>query len=320
MDISWDDAQTFLAVAEAGSISAGAQRLGLGQPTVSRRIALLETRLGTRLFARTRRGARLTDAGSRLRPAAEQMARWAGEFERLAAGAEQAIEGTVRIASPPALSVDLVAPLAAGLRAAYPRLRLEVLAGVDHVDLVRGEADLAIRTRDAKAPELSTLAEGTSPIGVFASPDYARALEARRASEGRHGPIGLAELDWITWARPYEGVAPRPMLERAIEDFSPAFASDDYLVQRAAAVAGLGALMMDIRGAELVDLVELDVGFRPPPLTFRLVCARSARFVPRIRLVAERFVRAVEEVEADGIGALATRERARVGSPARGED
>lgn len=304
MDISWDDAQTFLAVAEGGSISAGAKRLGLGQPTVSRRIALLEERLGSRLFLRAQRGAQLTEAGSRLRPAAEQMARWAGEFERLAAGAEQAVEGTVRIASPPALSVDLVAPLAAEIRAEHPRLCIEVLAGVDHVDLVRGEADLAIRTHPSKAPELETLAEGTSPLGVFVSPGYADALEARRREAGREGPIALDELDWISWAAPYEGVAPRPMLERAIDDFTPSFASDDYLVQRAAAVAGLGALLMDIRGAELVDLVEIDVGFRPPPITFRLVCARSARFVPRIRIVAERILRAVEEVETQGIGRL----------------
>lgn len=290
MDISWDDAQTFLAVAEGGSISAGAQRLGLGQPTVSRRIALLEARLGAALFTRSKRGVELTETGGRLRPAAEQMARWAGEFARLAEGREGEAEGLVRIASPPAIAVDVLAPLAARLRAAHPALRLELRAGVEHLDLTRGEADLAIRTRPPSEPELMSLGRGESALGVFASRAYAEALATRRDDAGRSGAIGLDELDWITWGRAYAHVPPRPMLERAIPDFAPAFASDDYLVLRAAAVAGLGAMILDVRSARTAGLVALDVGFTPPPNAFHLVCAKSARFVPRIRLVADAVV------------------------------
>ena len=287
----WDDAQTFLAVVEAGSISGGAKRLGLGQPTVSRRIALLEERLGMALFQRTQQGARVTEAGARLLPAAEQMARWAGEFGRIARGAESAPEGLGRIASPPALAVDVVAPLAAELQAEHPAIRLEILSSVSHVDLVRGEADLAIRTRPPSEPELTTLASDTIRAGVFAAPNYVAALAERRAAAGRTGPAELAELDWITWARPFEHVPPRPMLARAIPDFVPAFTSDDYLVQRAAAVAGLGAMILDERGAASVGLEAIDVGFTPPMTSFGLVCAKSARNVPRIRLVADWIAR-----------------------------
>ncbi|MEM9175809.1 MAG: LysR family transcriptional regulator [Myxococcota bacterium] len=291
MDISWDDAQTFLAVAEAGSISGGAKRLGLGQPTVSRRIALLEARLGVALFQRAQQGATVTEAGARLRPAAEQMARWAGEFGRIARGVESAPDGLVRIASPPALAVDFIAPLAAALQVDHPSLRVEILASVAHVDLVRGDADLAIRTRRATEPELMTLAAGSIRAGVFASPEYVRALTARRHDAGRSGPVELAEIDWITWARPFEHVPPRPMLARAIPDLVPAFTSDDYLVQRAAAVAGLGAMILDERGAELAGLAPIDVGFDPPATAFGLVCAKSAQHVPRIRLVADWIAR-----------------------------
>ena len=297
MDISWEDAHTFLAVVEAGSISGGAKRLGLGQPTVSRRIALLEERLGVSLFQRVQQGARVTDAGARLLPAAEQMARWAGEFERIARGSEAAAEGLVRIASPPALAVDVVAPLAAELATDHPGLRLEILASVAHVDLVRGDADLAIRTRPANEPELTTLATGRSRAGVFAAPRYVEALTTRRAGEGRSGPVELAELDWITWARPFEDVAPRPMLARAIPDFEPAFTSDDFLVQRAAAVAGLGAMILDERGAQLVGLEAIDVGFALPESGFGLVCAKSAQHVPRIRRVADWIARQIARFE-----------------------
>ena len=297
MDISWDDAQTFLAIAEAGSISGGAQKLGLGQPTVSRRIALLEERLGLSLFVRSKLGVELTDAALRLRPAAEQMARWASELERLASGEEEEATGTVRIAAPPAMAVDWLAGLAAELSQDHPALQIEVLASVDHIDLVRGEADLALRTRPTNEPELMTLAEGVSSVGVFASPAYAEALAERRARDGRReAQITFADLDWVTWAKPYEQVAPRPMLERTIPDFVPAFASDDFLVQRAATVAGMGAMILDFRGAERVGLVPIDVEFNPPPNTFRLVCAKSMQFVPRVRLVAERVIETIRSI------------------------
>ena len=95
MNISWEDAQTFLAVAEKRSFSAAARALEVRQPTISRRIANLEERLGTQLFRRGKQGAALTDNGARLLPAAEQMARWAGEFGRLAAGAQEVCLGCV---------------------------------------------------------------------------------------------------------------------------------------------------------------------------------------------------------------------------------
>jgi len=293
MDISWSDAQTFLAIAEGGSISAGAARLGLGQPTVSRRVAQLENRLGCALFTRSKQGVTLTEVGARLLPAAEQMARWASEFERLAQGAEALAEGVVRIAAPPGIAVDWLAPLAARLRNAHPRLRLEILAGVEHVDLTRGDADLAVRTRAPGAPELMTLASGTSEVGVFAAPRYVEALAARLDRDLASAPPALHEIDWVTWARPFEHVPPRPLLERAIPDFEPAFASDDYLVLRSAVTAGLGAMVLDATqgaGGEASALVEIDLGFTLPPNDFHLVCAKSMQFVPRVRVVAEELI------------------------------
>ena len=66
MHTSWEDAETFLAVAEHDSFSAAAAMLGVGQPTISRRIANLESRLGCQLFTRSKLGSQLTEAGSRL--------------------------------------------------------------------------------------------------------------------------------------------------------------------------------------------------------------------------------------------------------------
>ncbi len=297
MDISWDDAQTFLAVAEERSFSRAAGVLGLGQPTVSRRIAGLETRLGSQLFRRGRQGTELTEAGARLLPAAEQMARWAGEFGRLARGAEERPAGTVRIAAPPGLAVEVLAPLAAVARERLPEIRLEVLASVDYLDLARGGADLAIRTRENREPELMTIYSVAVEIGVFGTRDYHRRLTARLSALGRgtDSIFRIQDLDWITWAFPYEAVAPRPMLERAIPDFEPAFTSDNYLVLKSALMAGMGVMVLEKTlerqespiGPSRAELIELDLGFELPRSDYHLVCAKSMRFVPRVRAVAD---------------------------------
>lgn len=284
MDISWEDAQTFLTVAEQRSFSAAARVLGLGQPTISRRIAQLEERLGCQLFWRGRRGADLTEEGARLLPAAEQMARWAGEFGRLARGAEESLEGTVRIAAPPGTAVEFLAPLAVLMKERLPGIRLEVLASIEHIDLSRGAADLAIRTRTPNEPELTSLFTASVEVGVFAAASYAARFEGRR--------VRPAEIDWITWAFPYEHVDPRPMLEREVPGFEPTFSSDNYLVQKNATLAGVGAMVLERTRHPLAStqLVELDVDLDLRAGAMHLVCAKSMQYVPRVRSVAEMLI------------------------------
>jgi DNA-binding transcriptional LysR family regulator len=303
MNTSWEDAQTFLAVAEKRSFSAASGLLGVGQPTISRRIAALEGRLGCQLFMRGKRGAQLTDAGARLLPAAEQMARWAGEFGRLAQGAEESPTGTVRIAAPPGLAVEVLAPLAATAREQLPEIRLEVLASVDYIDLSRGGADLAIRTRETHEPELATIHSAEFEIGVFATLEYRASLVEKLRDAGRvDSTFRIEDLDWITWSFPYEQVAPRPMLERAIPDFAPAFASDNYLVLKSALAAGLGVMVLEKQSTgnppANADLVEIDLGFSLPPSEYYLICAKSMRYVPRVRAVTDLIVERLHGVGA----------------------
>lgn len=302
MDTSWEDAQTFLAVAEQRSFSAAANLLNVGQPTISRRIASLERRLGVQLFTRSKLGTELTEAATRLLPAAEQMARWAGEFGRLGEGAEAEPTGMVRLAAPPGLAVEVLAPMAAIVRVQHPDIRLEVLASVDYLDLARGEADLAIRTRATGEPELATIHSAEFEIGIFASADYKARLTEAAATQGRAGsPFRIEDLDWITWSSRYEQVAPRPMLERAIPNFVPAFSSDNYLVLKSALYAGLGVMVLERQGAadfpRSEELVEIDLGFQLPSAEYHLICARSMRFVPRVRAVADMLIERLYEAE-----------------------
>jgi len=277
MPLSWEDAQTLLAVAEAGSFSNAARNLAVGQPTVSRRIRALERSLGQQLFVRGRHGAQPTAAAQSLTQAAGQMARWAAEFSRAVAGTEQQVSGTVRIAAPPAIAVEQLAPFAARLKRTHPDITLDILSAVDHVDLTRGAADIAVRTQRPGEPELVALHEGRNLPGVYGAPAYVATLSQ---------PCSLTELDWVTWSTAYRHVVPRPMLERLIPGFAPVFTSDDYLVQKAAVRSGLGAMIMgQPAGPDLEAFVPIDIGVQLPAYDFYLVAARSMQHVPRVATV-----------------------------------
>lgn len=283
--LSWEDAQTFLAVAEQRSFSAAAKQLGLGQPTISRRIKNLESLLQQQLFERGKFGAMPTAAAELLMPAAEQMAKWATEFNRTAYGSQLEVAGTVKIAAPPGVAMEQLAPFAALLKRKEPALQLEILSSVALVDLTRGTADIAIRTQAPNEPGLVALYQASSRIAVFASRDYAQKIKQ---------PCTWQDLDWISWTGQFRDVPPRPMLEKVIPNFAPVFASDDYLVQKAAAKAGLGAFIMAVpRGFEESELIEIDIGVELPAANVYFVCAKSMQQVPRVRVVVQHLIEAL---------------------------
>ena len=282
MDISWEDARLFLAVAETGSLSAAARALKLGQPTVSRRLAELEQAVGYQLFRRGVRGASLTASGERLLEPARKMAEWASELSRMAARSEGLPGGVVRLTAAPGIASEVVAPLAGTLRRTHPELRLEVLSTMHYLDLARGEADLALRVRPPPDRALAVLATARHPIRVWVSKAYLRRLPRRPA---------LEDLDWIAWAAPYDSLPPNPQLQALIPGFRPVFTSDSILVQWRAAEEGVGALATSfdahrsVRTSSLVPL-ELDLGHQAVT-EFHLVCSRRALELPRVRAVAD---------------------------------
>ena len=282
-EVSWDDARIFLAVAEHGSFSAAARALRVGQPTISRRVAQLEERLGYALFHRGRRGAEVTREGARMLPAAEQMDRWAAEFHAAMAAHEVDVSGHVTIAAPPALAMNVLVPMTKHLREAHVGLTVALKCSVAYVDLARGEADIAIRARPSDEPALVTLATQQVRMVAMAAPSYADTLPDRT--------LAPSEVNWISWSDPFRHAFPHPQLDEAIEGFVPVFSSDDYLVQLRACAQGLGAMWLprDLSEAQR-DWRHIDVEMGPYEGALHLVCARSMQHVPRVRAVADAIV------------------------------
>jgi DNA-binding transcriptional LysR family regulator len=292
MDIPWDEVRLFLAVAEEGSVSGAARRLRLAQPTLSRRLAGLERTLGESLFRRSVSGTALTTAGERLLVPARRMAEWAGEVGRAAEPTGRGPQGLVRVTAPPIVAYDFLAPFSAWLAQHHPGLRLEVLAAVQYLDLARGEADLALRGRAPNQPDLKLIHTLEMTHAVHVAPSLARRLPRRPK---------LEELPWIAWAPPYQDLPPNPQLAELMPGYTPAFTSDQILVQLAAAEAGVGAMVLPrqhhrfSRPTSLVPL-SVDLG-RFARGAMHLVSARSALDIPRVRLMAQLIEAELRRVE-----------------------
>ena len=294
MNLRWDDIKLFLAVHEQGSLSGAARLLKLGQPTLSRRIAELEEAVGEALFDRQSHGASLTAAGKRLLPAAQSMAEWATEAEQGVKKQTYLPEGKVRLAAPPGIAYEVIAPLAAKIRKQHPQIQLEILAGIEILNLGRGEADLSLRFRKPTDADLLCVDEFSTAMRVYVSKDYAAKLPPSPR---------IADLDWICWAPPYDELRTNRELNALIPAFKPAFTSDDFLVQIAACKAGVGAMILPrflcsyggSRG--LQKLLELDIDLGPGTVgSLYLVCHKRHHNLPKVQLVMDYISRELDSL------------------------
>ncbi|MDB5592037.1 LysR family transcriptional regulator [Enterovirga sp.] len=168
----WDDLQAFLAVARAGRLTAAARRMGIEHTTLSRRIARLESDLGTPLFDRLPTGYDLTVDGQALVPRAEEMERaalgiWSGR-----PGSETDLSGTVRIGTPEAFGTFCLAERIGELALTHPGLSIELVATPRAFSLSKREADLAIGLSPPVTGRLHARKLGDYELGLYGSRAY----------------------------------------------------------------------------------------------------------------------------------------------------
>ncbi|WP_426747777.1 LysR family transcriptional regulator [Myxococcus faecalis] len=162
MHISWDEIQTLEALVRTGSIEAAGRELSLRHSSVSRRIAALEARLGTALFAR---GARLVPGTLTLRIAerAAPMRDAARDIEGFLGSERRGRERTVVVTTS-----DVLAPLLfRALAKARPAQAVEVLVSDDELELLPGQVDLALRPGQNPSGSLRGRRLGRLKVGVY---------------------------------------------------------------------------------------------------------------------------------------------------------
>lgn len=169
---SWDHYQTFLAVLREGSLSAAARVLGITQPTVGRHIEALEQALGCQLFIRSSGGLTPTEVATDLRPQAESLEAAAGALQRHATTRGAAVRGTVRVAASDVIGVEVLPPILTALRERQPLLTIELMLSNSVADLMRRDADIAVRMVEPKQKALVARRIGTIKVGLFAHRRY----------------------------------------------------------------------------------------------------------------------------------------------------
>ena len=143
--LDWNDLRYFLAVARTGSTLAAAKHLRVSQSTISRRVTALEDAIGVKLFVRKPSGYTLTPRGESVLPAAESVEAAVLSFSDSIAAEARRVAGTVRLTTVESAANAWIIPTLGLLRARYPDLQLEIMTSDQNLDLLRGEADVALR-------------------------------------------------------------------------------------------------------------------------------------------------------------------------------
>lgn len=183
---SWDHLRFFLALARTGSLQGAGQREGVSHTTVFRRVRRFEAELATTLFDRTPDGWTLTEAGARVLFEAERMEASMQTIAQDLGGIDDQVAGPVTVAVGEALALTVLPALLHRLLERHPGLEIDLRVGRDLVDLVRRDADLAVRFTGRPPPSMRGRRLGQSGLVACASPAYveSRGVDFPTAVEG----------------------------------------------------------------------------------------------------------------------------------------
>ncbi|WP_170407092.1 LysR family transcriptional regulator [Ruegeria arenilitoris] len=276
----WSLVQSFLAVAETGSLSAAARELGRSQPTLGRQVQALETDLGVSLFDRHARGLKLSAAGQQLLPMAQQMHAAMRQLSLAAAGQSQQLGGTVRITASVFASHHILPPILADIRRQEPSIQLELVATDTSENLLFREADIAVRMYRPEQVDIVTRHLGNVPLCFCAARSYLDRAGRPTTPEElfQHDLVGFDSNDLIIskmqakgWPASKENFATRCDLQSAYWE----------LIR---AGCGIGFSQVQVAQADpAVEILPLDVDI--PVLPVWLAAPQAMRQTPRIRRV-----------------------------------
>ena len=233
--LNWDEFRIVKAIADTQSLAGAAERLGFNHSTMFRHLTALETRLGTRLFERERSGYRPTAAGEDMVSLATLMGQTIAEFERRVAGNDLKLSGTLRLTTLSSLGCLMLPEIVADLLARHPNLHIEFVLGDTTLDLMRGEADLALRAvRGRPADGLQGRRVARMGWAIFAA----------RSLIERNGEFNLAKAPWIAAS---EMFGPRPLqrwLERNVEPWRRVATASNDIAMAELAARGVGVALL----------------------------------------------------------------------------
>jgi DNA-binding transcriptional LysR family regulator len=276
----WSLYRSFLAVLREGSLSGAARSLGLTQPTMARHIEALEAAIGVELFTRSQQGLAATESALELRPYAESLAATTAAMMRMASGQGQAVKGTVRVSASQIMGAEVLPPIFSSLREQHPDLEIELLLSNAVDNLLRRDADIAVRMVEPVQEALVVKRLGSVAVGLHA---HRRYLERAGKPHSRndlhsHSMIGFD----------HETPAIRSMRQRVpgFESIRFAFRTDSDIAQLMAIKAGFGIGMCQVALAQRdPDLERVLPSAFDLKLGVWLAMHENLRSTPRCRAV-----------------------------------
>lgn len=277
-----ENMRIFVAVAEAGGFAAGARRLGLSPPAVTRAVAALEAHIGARLLHRTTRVVRVSSAGQRFLSDAKRILSEVEEAEASAAGSHAEIRGPLLITASMLFGRMHVAPILLDYLARHPEVSGRALLVDRVVDLVREGFDVAIRIAELRDSSLSAVRVGSVRRVVCASPAYLRRNRKLRSPSDlvRHDSIGfheaLSEPDWSFGQTASSATSPRARLV-----VNSAQVAIDAAVLGHGVIRVLSYMVAAPVASGALSIVLAD--FEPPPIPVHIVHTEGRRGSARVR-------------------------------------
>jgi len=287
----WDDARIFLAIARHGTLSGAAIALEMGVATVSRRLDRLEAALAVPLFSRHQNGYRLTDDGQALLERAEALEH-AGHAFAESAQNQGRIAGNVRLATAENLANPLIIPSLGQLLSRHPDLNVEIVSGVQTVNLHRRDADLAVRMVKPEAGNVTIKRLGTLGFGLYGARNYVDTRSICRDA------ATFDDDAFIGWTESHSHLPAAKWIARMLHGRSCRVEVNTLSAQFAAAASGLGLAVLPHYLARLADLVCLlpEIGVDQP---IWLVIHSDLSHSRRVRAVADHLIQLFEEKQSE---------------------
>ncbi|MDP2449862.1 MAG: LysR family transcriptional regulator [Polaromonas sp.] len=279
-NFDWRLVRSFLAALDQGSLLAAARVLSASQPTIGRHIAELEAQLGVLLFERTGRGLLPTATALQLAESARAMDNAANELARNVSGLEPGISGTVRITASQPVACFVLPPILAQMRLALPDIQVELVASNAVSNLLRREADIALRMVQPDQASLVVKRIAKVTLGTYAHRDYLRRRGTPKQPQDllNHELVGSDRDEAILKGMAGFGL---PVTREAF-----AFRCDDLIAYWEAVRAGLGiGFIADYLAATDRNVVAVLPMIKVPPIPIWLTVHREIRTSRRIRAV-----------------------------------
>ena len=254
---------------------------------MGRRLKALEHSLGHTLFQRTSEGFVLTDEGAAVLRHAEGMEAQALSFSRQLDGADQQLEGALRVSTSDWFGLHVLAPLCAAFTHHHPRVSIELLTDARLFSLARREADLVARIVPFDEPDVIQRRLMHVPYALY-------------MQRGADMPTDGAEVRLITMDLGFSEMPDAAWLREAFPSARIAFRSNNRHVQAVACASGAGLAVLPCPlGDSHPGLQRLESAPAPPGRDVWLGYHRDLRKVPRLRALVEMLMQALSPAQSD---------------------